>query len=247
MTERMDTHSEKGMPQAASTDPQYPWIGDAAQRASHPELWSSVQSLLETLGYELIHMEVHVNRSKILRLFIEHMEWSRGGIGIEDCAKVSRALDEPLDAMPEVEAAFKGAYELEVSSPGVDRPLRSTRDFERFKGREVRLYIDRPLTADESENTEFCKKHPKQRTFLGISQGISPSGKIVLDVLKDEGTAAKTKGRPGKPSSKGGKKGKEEALPRITLPPERISKANLEPDYDTSGTPEGEIEGGIEP
>lgn len=223
------------------------WIGDfSAQGLSHPELWARLSPLLADLGYELIHLEAHVHRSKILRLFIEHADWSLGGIGIEDCARVSRALDEPLEGMPEIESLFKGAYELEVSSPGVDRPLRTVRDFERFKGREVRLYLDRPLTAEEANNAEFCSKHPKQKTFLGISQGVNPDGKIEFDVLKDEGTSARNKGRPGKPAPKAGKKNKEEMHPRITLPPERISKANLEPDYDASGTPVEEIEGGIE-
>jgi ribosome maturation factor RimP len=221
------------------------WIGSEASHPAHPVLWNRIASLLDSLGYELIHMEVHIGRQNILRLFIEHAEWSKGGIGIEDCARVSRSIDEPLDAMPEVESLFHGAYELEVSSPGVDRPLRKLQDFNRFKDREVRLYIDRPLTAEESNNAEFCKKHPKQKTFLGISQGVTTEGKIELDVMKDEGTSAKTKGRPASPS-KGGKKGKESVLPRITLPAERITKANLEPDYDTSGTPVEEIEGGTE-
>jgi ribosome maturation factor RimP len=221
------------------------WIGVESWRPAHPELWGKIAALLDSLNYELIHLEVHVGRQNVLRLFIEHKDWSQGGIGIEDCAKVSRTLDEPLDSMPEVENLFRGAYELEVSSPGVDRPLRTLRDFERFKGREVRLYIDRPLTEEEAQNPEFCKKHPKQKTFLGISQGVNAEGKIELDVMKDEGTSAKTKGRSA-PSSKGGKKGKDSVLPRITFPPALITKANLEPDYDTSGTPVEEIEGGTE-
>ncbi len=243
MMDRTEKHSEEMMAlPPISGQP----IGEGAQGHSHPELWARTSRLLADLGYELIHMEAHVHRTKVLRLFIEHADWSKGGIGIEDCVKVSRALDEPLDTLPEVEALFKGAYELEVSSPGVDRPLRVLRDFERFKGREVRLYLDRPLTAEETSNEVFCSKHPKQRTFLGISQGIDPSGKVLLEVLKDDGTSGKNKERPGKASRKGGKKGSEEALSRITLPPERISKANLEPDYDASGTPEQELEGGVE-
>jgi ribosome maturation factor RimP len=243
MTSNPEKNSENEIKQASPAPSA--WVGAESWQPSHPELWKKIANHLEALGYELIHLEVHIGRQNILRLFIEHLEWNRGGIGIEDCARVSRALDEPLDAMGEIEALFHGAYELEVSSPGVDRPLRTLRDFERFKGREVRLYIDRPLTLEEAGNAEFCKKHPKQKTFLGISQGVNAEGKIELDVMKDEGTSAKTKGRPASPS-KGGKKGKDNVLPRICLPPERITKANLEPDYDTSGTPVEEIEGGTE-
>jgi len=243
MTATSAVNSEKNSEQNRTSEPlaSAQWIGAASWQPSHPAVWNRISSLLDSMGYELIHLEVHMGRQKILRLFIEHNEWSRGGIGIEDCARVSRALDEPLDQMAEVEDLFHGAYELEVSSPGVDRPLRTLRDFVRFKGREVRLYIDRPLTPEEAENAEFCKKHPKQKTFLGVSQGVNAAGKIELDVMKDEGTSAKTKGRPAST-----KKGKDSMLPRICLPPERITKANLEPDYDTSGTPVEEIEGGTE-
>lgn len=245
MSERMELKTENQTSTSNATPASLRLIGVPQHSQPHADLWSRITPLLETLGYELIHLEAHIGRQKILRLFIEHLEWSKGGIGIEDCAKVSRALDEALDTMEEVEGTFKGAYELEVSSPGVDRPLRNVRDFERFKGREVRLYLDRPLTAAEASNEAFCAKHPKQKTFLGISQGATAQGMILLDVMKDEGTSGKTKGRPS-PASKVGKKGTESALPRITLPPELITKANLEPDYDASGTPVGEIEGGTE-
>ena len=74
-----------------------------------------------SLGYEIVHLEVN-NRQKMLRLYIDHPKRTTG-IGIEDCVKVTNALDEPLEKMSEVEKIFgSGGYELEVSSPGLTVP-----------------------------------------------------------------------------------------------------------------------------
>ena len=96
--------------------------------------------LVAPLGYEIVTIELLTHKQKTLRIFIDFAETPKADakgeiplIGIEDCVKVARALDEPLDLIPEVETAFQSTYELEVSSPGVDRPLRQAKDFERFQ------------------------------------------------------------------------------------------------------------------
>lgn len=188
-------------------------------------LFQTLTPILEALGYEFVHLELMNNREKVLRIFIDVLGPRDEGIGVEDCAIVSRALDEPLEAMKEVDAYFGGAYELEVSSPGVDRPLRKSRDFEKFSGRDVRVHTFRPLTLEEIGNPDYLSRNPKQKNFIGILGGIEPhSNSVKLTILASMGTAAKTKKSSKKPEKK------DDILIPMTL----ISKANIEPDFDFS-------------
>lgn len=204
-------------------------------------LIDKLSPILEGLGYELVHLEMQTHQGKTLRVFIDRADSREiavetGPIGVEDCAKVSRALDEPLEAMPELDKAFGGAYELEISSPGVDRPLRKVRDFEKFSGRDARIHTFRPLTADELGNADYQKRNPKQKNFLGRLSGVVVSGgagkttdenaAVRLTVLASMGATATKKG------AKPGKKKEPERADEILLPMSLIAKANIEPDYD---------------
>jgi ribosome maturation factor RimP len=83
--------------------------------------------LVEGLGYELWELEYAPGRgNSVLRLYID----AAAGIAIEDCERVSRAVSEVLDA----EDPIPGQYTLEVSSPGLDRPLRTAAQFARYVG-----------------------------------------------------------------------------------------------------------------
>jgi ribosome maturation factor RimP len=105
-----------------------------------------VEPVLTSLGYECVLSETAVeNGRKIVRIFIDRaspaseeskdraVEISAEPIGIEDCVKVTRELDPVLD----VADVIPGRFELEVSSPGINRPLARRQDFERFKGQKV--------------------------------------------------------------------------------------------------------------
>lgn len=83
-------------------------------------------------GCELVHCEYRREGSDwVLRVFID----KEGGVGLEDCSSVSRELSTHLD----VEDLVPHAYKLEVSSPGLDRPLRDDSDYRRFTGETVRI------------------------------------------------------------------------------------------------------------
>lgn len=84
--------------------------------------------ILESMGIELVDIEFgRVGRDAVLRLFID----KDGGVMLDDCANVSRELSLILD----VEDVIACNYTLEVSSPGLDRPLKKPADYERFSGR----------------------------------------------------------------------------------------------------------------
>ncbi|MES1926873.1 ribosome maturation factor RimP [Salinisphaera sp. T31B1] len=90
------------------------------------------------LGYELWHLEsTGAGRSSILRLYIDAPD----GIALEDCEKVSREVSAVLD----VEDASGGEYQLEVSSPGLDRPLITAEHFRRFIGERARINMYAPV------------------------------------------------------------------------------------------------------
>lgn len=96
------------------------------------------ERVAEREGCELVHVE-YVNQSGrwILRLFIDRPD----GVDIDDCAAVSRQMSALLD----VEDFIPHAYHLEVSSPGLDRPLRKGDDYRRFTGEPVNIRTSSPI------------------------------------------------------------------------------------------------------
>ncbi|MBI4126838.1 MAG: ribosome maturation factor RimP [Deltaproteobacteria bacterium] len=98
-----------------------------------------VSPVLANLGYRLIERDfLNEGGRWVLRLFIDRDE---GGVTIADCERASRALEDLI----EVEEIIDRPYVLEVSSPGIDRPLRYEEDFRRFVGSEVKLKTSAPV------------------------------------------------------------------------------------------------------
>jgi ribosome maturation factor RimP len=89
-------------------------------------------------GVYLIEKDLFgVGRRKILRIFID----KDGGVSVENCASTSRYLSEELDK-EENASVIEGSYTIEVSSPGLDRPLKTMRDFERNLSKKIRITQD---------------------------------------------------------------------------------------------------------
>jgi len=125
---------------------------------------TALEALLEPavsrLGYELVGVELlGRGRGMIVRLYIDR----EGGVSVEDCQRVSRQVSGLLD----VEDPFPGPYTLEVSSPGLDRPLFKEEHFRRFAGHEVRVRTDVPLDG--------------RRKFRGRLRGVR-AGAVLLEV-----------------------------------------------------------------
>ncbi len=100
-----------------------------------------IRPIVEGLGYELVGVEyLPQGKHSLLRIYIDNPET---GIGVEDCEKVSRQVSSMLD----VEDPISGKFTLEVSSPGLDRPLFEVAHFERFTGQEVKLQLAVPVNG----------------------------------------------------------------------------------------------------
>lgn len=97
-------------------------------------LHSLLEPTVEGLGYELVGVELTGAKSnRTLRVYID----TPAGIRLEDCEAVSHQLSALLD----VEDPIPGAYSLEVSSPGLDRPIFKAADYERFSGERIKLRL----------------------------------------------------------------------------------------------------------
>ena len=114
-------------------------------------------------GLELVEVELGgAGGRTILRVFID----KAGGVSLDDCSSISRSVSAALD----VEDPLDGAYDLEVSSPGLDRPLRTPEHFQKYAGQKVRVKTFGPVP--ECEN---------RKTFVGTLKGFD-GGKVAVDV-----------------------------------------------------------------
>ena len=126
------------------------------------------------LGYELLEVEFQHKSAAggaVVRLFIDRPEPGQEPIGIDDCVAVDRGLSELIDS-PEFEALVNREFTLEVSSPGVDRPLRKREHFERYAGQKGRIRTFRALNAEEMRNEAYFSNHARQKNFVGIIAGV---------------------------------------------------------------------------
>ena len=134
------------------------------------QLEKLVAPILDDLGLELVDLVYQrENRGWVLRFFIDRQE---GGVTLDDCAEASREISAILD----VEEVIDTAYNLEVSSPGLDRPLKKASDFERFAGQQVKVKTIAAIDPDE--------RGRKRKSFVGTLEGFV-DGKVTV-TLKEK-------------------------------------------------------------
>jgi ribosome maturation factor RimP len=133
-------------------------------RKTDTTLRDLLASLVNSMDYEFVGCELQKqNRRSLLRIYID----SENGITVDDCAKVSRQVSAMLD----VEDPIKGEYTLEVSSPGIDRPLFEIAHYQKRMGDRVQLRLYSPLNG--------------RRNFVGFLLGVEGDN-IHLRVEQDE-------------------------------------------------------------
>jgi ribosome maturation factor RimP len=115
-------------------------------------------AITDRLGVELVDVEITGEGVRtVVRVLVDR----EGGVSVEECARVSEMLSRQLD----LEDPFHHRYTLEVSSPGLDRPLKRAGDFDRFVGRMAELVTSQPVEG--------------QRRFVGRLGGLQ-AGRVVL-------------------------------------------------------------------
>ncbi len=103
-----------------------------AHTAIDRRLAAIVAPVIEGMGFELVRLRLMAGKTRILQIMADRPE---GGIEVDDCAEISTVVSAALD----VEDPLEDAYVLEVSSPGIDRPLTRLKDFEAWEGFEAKL------------------------------------------------------------------------------------------------------------
>ena len=134
------------------------------------QVFAIAEPLCESEGIELVFVEFHSETTgRVLRLFVD----KPGGITLDDCAAVSRQLTDILD----VSLEDVGPYSLEVSSPGPERPIGKVDDFNRFKGKKIKVQTSRPIDG--------------RKNFTGILAGFL-DGQVNLTIDKQTVTIPHT-------------------------------------------------------
>jgi len=125
------------------------------------DLTALFEPVVESMGYELVGIEFHSSEHHgVMRVFIDH----ENGITVDDCAKVSRQISAVIDVEDPIEMAF----DLEVSSPGINRPLFKLSDFEKFSGKTAKIKLGVALNG--------------RKNFSGVLQGIDENQQVIIDV-----------------------------------------------------------------
>jgi ribosome maturation factor RimP len=135
-----------------------------AKAAIDRRLAGIISPVVEGMGFELVRVRLMGGRTKTLQIMAERPE---GGIEVDDCGRISTAVSATLD----VEDPLEEAYTLEVSSPGIDRPLTRLKDFETWEGYEAKI-----------ETSEMIDG---RRRFKGVLQGVE-DGEILIE-LEEQG------------------------------------------------------------
>ena len=124
------------------------------------------------LGFALVRVKMFGGRGdQTLQVMAERPDTRQ--LTIDDCAELSRRISDRLDALEGTPAdPIEHEYRLEVSSPGIDRPLTRRQDFADWVGHEARIAVDPPLDG--------------RKQFKGVLAGIDPEGVVALDIGRDE-------------------------------------------------------------
>ncbi|WP_425228865.1 ribosome maturation protein RimP [Sphingomonas sp.] len=137
-----------------------------------PALTALIEPEATALGFALVRVKLFGGADEpTLQVMAERPDTRQ--LTIDDCAALSRRVSEALDAVEGTAAdPFDGEYRLEVSSPGIDRPLTRLADFRDWQGHEARITLTGKLDG--------------RRQFKGMLAGVDPEGVIALDLGKDE-------------------------------------------------------------
>ena len=125
------------------------------------DLTELFEPVIQSMGYELVGIEFQGSTQHgTLRVYIDH----ENGIGVDDCVAISHQISAILD----VEEPIQQAYDLEVSSPGINRPLFKAQDYEQYLGHSAKIKMAVPLNG--------------RRNFRGVLQGVIDSRSVQIMV-----------------------------------------------------------------
>ncbi len=135
-----------------------------AKTAMDKRLAEIITPVIEGMGFELVRLRLMGGQTPTLQIMAERPE---GGIEVDECAEISTMVSATLD----VEDPITDAYNLEVSSPGIDRPLTRLKDFDTYEGYEAKIETNQMIDG--------------RKRFRGVLAGVE-DGEVLLNI--DDGT-----------------------------------------------------------
>ena len=154
-----------------------------AKTAMDRRLAEIARPVIEGMGYELVRLRLMGGKTATLQVMADKPD---GGIEVEDCARISTDLSAVLD----VEDPIDGEYTLEVSSPGIDRPLTRLKDFDAWMGHEAKVETAEPLDGQkkfkgevagtEGDEVLLTIDRPGGPVTIGLTFDLLADAKLVL-------------------------------------------------------------------
>lgn len=147
------------------------------------ELQAIIEPVADAMGFEIVRISFGGGRRPILQIMAERPD---GTMTVEDCTRLSREVSVVLD----VENPVPGEYMLEVSSPGIDRPLTRLKDFERYVGFDAKLELYEPVNGQRRwrgvlagvENDRVALADQNEKYLFGFSE-IRKAKLLMTDAL----------------------------------------------------------------
>ena len=135
-------------------------------------------TILSTTSFELVELNIHRStRSTIIQVFADK---PNGGITLDECSMINRKLSEKL----EEENFILGRYIVEVSSPGLDRPLKTVKDFLKVMGREVRFHLLEPIENKIEHSGKIKEVHDDEVIIESKLQTITIPFRIIQKAVQ---------------------------------------------------------------
>ena len=158
------------------------------------KLLDLLDPVAEAAGYEIVRLRLMGREARRLQIMAERA--SDGTMLVEDCTALSRAVSQVMDAVDPI----SGEYMLEVSSPGIDRPLTRLKDFETYEGHEARIELDRlaegrkrfkgELAGTEGDNVAINLEGEEETALLPFAW-ITDAKLVLTDELMKRGAEAR--------------------------------------------------------
>ena len=162
-------------PRARFFMPERPMTNDLiAKAAIDRRMAEIITPVIEDMGFELVRVRLMSGKTTTLQIMADKAE---GGIEVDDCAEISQAVSAILD----VEDPILDEYTLEVSSPGIDRPLTRLKDFEMFEGYEAKIEIGEMIEGRRRFKGELAGVEGDE-VLINVTEGTIG---LKFDVLSD--------------------------------------------------------------
>ncbi len=143
------------------------------------DLEKKLEPLFENSGFEIVDLKILRGRGFTVQVFIDK---ESGGVSLKDCEEWSDKIGSFID----MNSIINGSYTLEVSSPGIDRIIKKPKDFERFKGKDVKIVLKKPFEGTRVYYSKIVGFKDGRAIFENIEFDMNDISEIRLNPNDEE-------------------------------------------------------------